>query len=485
MMRLIKTFLLVLFAIVIFYSCQKDEIITKSSAKLEFSLDTVMFDTVFTTLGSVTKNFRVYNKHSDPIKISEVYLANKTKNFRININGLPANEAKDIEIRAKDSMFVFVEVTVDPNNQNEPMLIQDSIVFVTNGNIQDIDLVAYGQDMRYLRREYVPTQTWTSEKPYLVFDTIVIQKDEKLTIEQGTQIHFSRKAALIVFGTLDVKGSMDNPVVFQGDRLEWEYDDVPGQWGGIWMVYGSKNNKIDWAVIKNAEYGLIVDTLVTPGAPTLEITNTRIEHHTVVGLLGRGSTIRAYNCIFADCGFFSVSLQYGGNYEFYHCTIGNYWGLYSTRGTPALYITNYFTEEKDDGTKDYYWWTLENAYFGNCIVYGGQEYEALVDSMLVTDRFNFQFDHCLLSSDPKKNPLNDDSKYKNCIINPPQFRFKNVDFKSMIYDYELDTLSVAKDAGSLDIVNKHFDKLGFDLKNASRTLDQKPDLGAFERIESE
>ncbi|MDD4645766.1 MAG: hypothetical protein PHY99_07240, partial [Bacteroidales bacterium] len=218
-------------------SCNKYEPINNPDAKLEFSTDTVLFDTIFTTIGSTTKNFRVYNRHSQPIVIDRIILAgNKTSNYRLNINGRVTNSLENIEIPAKDSIYIFVEVNLDPNNLNNPMVVQDSIIFQTNGNTQDVDLVAFGQDVHLINGEILKTQTWINDKPYLVYNSMLVDSLETLTVESGTRIHFHKRSSMLVKGTLLVKGSLEEPVSFLGDRLEDQYDEYPAQWGS-WVEY--------------------------------------------------------------------------------------------------------------------------------------------------------------------------------------------------------------------------------------------------------
>jgi len=381
-------------------SCRKDALITDSSAKLEFSTDTIQFDTVFTTLGTVTKRFKVYNRHRQDINISNIYLGNNTSNFRLNIDGIPINSTKDVVVAAKDSMYVFVEATIDPNGNNLPLVIQDSIVFETNGNRQDIDLIAFGQDAHLIFSrgglDAIDIDNMTNDKPYLFLNSVAVDSAETLTIESGVQLHFMRYARLIVLGTLDVRGTKEEPVVFQGARLEHDYDDVPGQWLGIWLTQGSRGHKIDHAVIKNALLGIQVDTVFNKNEYQLEISNSRVEHMSFAGLYALTSKVLAYNTVFANCGYYTVGLLLGGDYEFYHCSMINDWGTYSIRNTPAVVINNYFSyREEPDEDEIFLYYDLERANFVNCIIYGNQEQEVGIDSSK-TDEYQFELFELIL-----------------------------------------------------------------------------------------
>jgi hypothetical protein len=484
-MKFRPVFVIISLFVILIFSCEKPGIITDPDAKLEFSTDTVIFDTIFTTIGSTTKNFRVYNKNNQAISIDRIFLAgDQSSRYRLNIDGIQTRSIDDVEVPANDSIYIFVEVTLDPNNQNDPMVIQDSVVFETNGNTQDVDLVAFGQDVKLYVADTVGTETWTSEKPYLVYGYVYVDSLETLTIEKGTSIHFHKRSSMLVGGTLEVNGTLEEPVSFLGDRLEDLYDDLPGQWGawieyengglyllgGIHFLNGSHDNIIDYGIIKNAIKGIQVDTLANTAKPTLTISNTIIENMTVAGILAQSSTILASNCVIADCGTHCVALTLGGSYEFYHCTISNNYNI-GTRTDPSVVLNNFFIYEGRA-----YVYNLYNAKFANCIITGsrGMEIELwnTIDDEPVPGEFNYIFDHCLVQVDTLN--TSDARHWQNIIknINP---RFVN----SLEHDYHLDTLSPAMNMGREEY-SLYFP---LDLDGIGRTSDSAPDLGAYERVE--
>ena len=216
------------------FSCEDEKYLTSSDVKLQFSVDTVMFDTVFTSVGSITQHLKIYNPYSQKVLISSIKLASgDASNFRLNVNGVPANEVNNVEIAPLDSMYIFVEVTVDPNGQSLPLIVKDSIEFVTNSNRQDVDLMAWGQNFKLIRKELIGTTTWTNEKPYLVYNYAFVDSNATLTIEPGTKVFFHKEAGLYVKGKVIARGTVDNPILFHADRLEDEYKDVPDQWSGV------------------------------------------------------------------------------------------------------------------------------------------------------------------------------------------------------------------------------------------------------------
>ncbi|MDD2548905.1 MAG: hypothetical protein PHD00_02285 [Bacteroidales bacterium] len=457
-------------------SCYKETISSDPSIKLGFSSDTVMFDTVFTNVGSATRFLKIYNKSSKNVEIESIELAGgQTSPYRINIDGEPNPSAKNVFLKGNDSLFVFVEVTVNPTNSNSPLLITDSIIFNTNGNFQNVKLAAWGQDVHLLNNKIITTDTiFTADKPYLIINDMFVAPNINLTINAGAALHFHNQAMLKVLGTLTVNGEPDNPVTFSGDRLEEFYKDKAGQWGGIWLAAGSYNSFINWAEIKNAIYGVIADTIGKANTKTLTLHNSRIQNMSANALLARGAIVEAGNCLFANTADQTVSLIWGGDYNFYHCTIANYWGQYISRKSPALLLWNYYIDHNNNvQPRD-----IVNAYFGNCIIYGSRNDEVSIideyDGQPVNAQLNYTFENCIVRIEQALD-LTDETHFKNTITENPKFKLP---FEG---NFELDTLSAAKDIG-LKSISTLFP---FDLNNVSRTSDNGPDLGSFERIETD
>ena len=455
-------------------SCYKETISSDPSLKLSFSADTVMFDTVFTSIGSATRFVKIYNESSKNIEIESIELAGgKTSPYRINIDGNPNSSAKNLYLKGNDSLFIFVEVTINPTNLNSPLLITDSIIFNTNGNYQSIKLAAWGQDVHLLNNKTIATNTiLTANKPYLIINDMLVAPNTNLTINAGAALYFHNQAMLKVLGKLTVNGEPDNPVTFCGDRLEEFYKDKAGQWGGIWLSAGSYDNFINWAEIKNAIYGVIVDTVGKVNTKTLTIHNSRIQNMSMNALLARGAVVEAGNCLFANTADHTVSLIWGGDYNFYHCTIANYWGQYISRKNPALLVWNYYIDHNNNVQPR----NIENAYFGNCIIYGSRNDEVSVVSEYngqpVNAQLNYLFENCIVRTTQALD-LTSETHFKHTISENPKFKLP---FEG---NFELDTLSAAKDIGSKNISLL----FPFDLNNSSRTSDNGPDIGAFERVE--
>lgn len=470
-MKPYKIVLIISLSFLFLNACLKPESNFSEDGKLSFSVDTLSFDTIFVGIGTTTLNFKVYNDNNLPIKINEIYLAENADNFRLNIDGNAENQVSDYILAANDSLFIFVELTI--NTELDQLLEQDSIVFELENHSQDIDLIAFGQNVHLINGNdssgYINTQTWTADKPYLIYNSMLVEENQVLNIEAGTQIYFHQDSRMYVLGSLIAKGTVDEPILFTGDRLEEWYDEAPGQWRGIWLMAGSKNNWIEWAEIRNGIEGLIVDTLANEN-PTLTLLNTKIENMNSFGLLARGAKIFAANNLFANCGQITVGLILGGNYEFYHCTMANYWPFFP-RPTPALYLNNYYGDENNNIQIR----PLIKAQFTNCIIYGGLENELGLDSFPIENAFNYQFENCVIRVDKDEiTSLN----ALNSLINP-SFQFKNISEAN----YELDTLSIAKDAGNKDILTQFPFILNTDLNGNTRNSENIPDIGAYERVD--
>jgi hypothetical protein len=454
-------------------SCERYDLNRSPGVRLGFSTDTVFFDTIFTTLGSTTKRFRIYNFNDQPIEVSSIELAGGSNSvFRLNIDGLATDRATGIEIPARDSLYIFVEVTLDPNNMDSILRIQDSILFLTNGNLQDVDLIAWGQDVHLLHGDTLQTTAWINDKPYLILDYIMVDSLQTLTIDNGVRIHLHRDALMIVKGTLLAMGSLDQPIIIQGDRLEHLYKDLPGQWGGIYFWPGSRDNRLEHVTIKNGIFGVWADTVMTPGVPTVYISHCVIKDMSGIGILGRGASVHADNTVIGSCGQFSILMSIGGSYEFYHCTVANYWGSgYSNRTTPAVGMNNYY----QDAFGGIQVRPIDRAYFGNCIIYGDKESELALDEH-PDSKIPYRFNHSLLKADPKTFELADTAHFRN-VINLEDPRFVDAGNSN----FQLDTLSPAKDAALPEIAIQY----PLDLLGVSRLGALGPDMGAYERVEND
>lgn len=390
-------------------SCKKDNIIfTSPAANLQFSEDTVIFDTVFTSVGTITKTLKVYNTYKQTLRINSISLAGGDKsNFRLNIDGEKSNSVSDIEIAPNDSLYIFVAARIDPNNANTPMIVTDSIIFDFNGKKQDVDLVAWGQDAYYIKgtsrfgslkysiiANTNQNITLLTDKPYVIYGYMVIDSLGCLTIPAGAKLHFHNKSGLWVYryGCLNVEGTKENPVIFQGDRLDYMYRDQPNQWDRI-LLNEHSNTKINYAKIINAFIGIQCDLLIDAGLDDskLKITNSIIANMNVAGIYSKYFDIEGYNNLVYNTGGPCLALTWGGRYNFRNSTFASFWD-YPARKESAIILNNF------NDSPQYF--PLEKAYFGNCIIMGNLLNEVAINKCSsCTEAFNFEFNHCLIKTD--------------------------------------------------------------------------------------
>lgn len=472
--------ILILFLLTLFSACRKENAIsTDPSHRLSFSVDTVMFDTVFTTLGSSTHQLKVYNPYKEDLSISEIRLmGGEQSRFKLNFDGEAGTVFQDKIVPASDSLFAFLKVTIDPSDVNTPFIVEDSIMFITNGNTQMVKLVAYGQNARYIVADRVitgypkfkiiadslETVHWTNELPYVIYGYALINSYGTLHIHEGTQIYVHDGGGIWSWsdGQLIIEGTAENPVVIQGDRLEPFFKNQPGQWDRIWLMDArpDADHLIDHAVIRNGFIGIQAESFIHATQAALRINNTIIENLTGMGIYAVLYAIEANNVVIDNCGQYAIAVTQGGDYLLRHCTLGNYWWQ-SPRTTSSLFISNYVDQDGEHYEFPFHW----EMY--NSIVYGAQEEE--FGSTLAAQEYDttYLFDHCLMKTTKF---TNDAPGFNACIFNQdPMF----VDYRS--YDLHLsDALSPAVGAGSPVIANE----VPFDLEGKDRR--NTPDLGAIQ-----
>jgi hypothetical protein len=476
-------------------SCSPETRFLDRDAVLRFSQDTVFLDTVFAQVGSSTRSVRIINPTNDPLLIRRIELAGGTASpFRINVNGQTGPLVENVALDAGDSLWVFVDVTAPP--QGLQFLYTDSIVVQTGNLRQDIDLVTLALDAHFhyptselvipqqdpnrpLRIPYKvlpPNTVWTADKPHVVYGYVVVDSAQSFRIEPGTQVHFHANSGIWVYrgGSLEVDplstGSMQNPVVFQGDRLEPFYRDIPGQWGGVLggiFVQSGATATFKNAVVKNGTIGIRVDSTASL-TPNLTLHNTVVEHHSRAGVYSGFGYIRATNTVIADAGLYGL-YSLGGRVSMDHCTLANYFG--SGRSTPTLGLFNYY----EDANQVKRTRPLLQADFANCIVTGNNVQEVGIGK-IDGAAFEYRFDKCLLTirtqPDPPVYSLSDVTRFDGCLIN------QSARLKSPLQsNYLPDSLSPALNVGRLPAAQR----VPISQNGISRL--PYPDLGALERPE--
>ncbi|PHR70876.1 MAG: hypothetical protein COA67_07730 [Lutibacter sp.] len=492
-----------LIILVLVASCRDDFETVASTGELSFSKDTVYLDTVFTNIGSSTYNLKVYNKSNNDINIPSVRLAlGESSNYRLNVDGIPGKIFDNIEILAKDSIYIFVETTVDYTQVVNP-LYTDEILFDNGGNMQDVHLITLVQDAIFIKPNQDPITreidvltldgsettiqgrflddselTFTNEKPYVVYGYAAVAENKTLTINAGAKIHFHANSGLIVDkdATLKIEGELGNEVIIEGDRLEPSFSETPGQWGVIWLRAGSKNHEINHTTIKNGTVGILMDSIGSNSVPTLTIKNTQLYNNSNYGILGREANILGENIVINNSGQASLACIIGGTYNFTHSTFANYWNN-SFRNFPTVLINNFFTYI-DNGIEIIETRDLVEANFTNCIIYGSNNIELILDNV-AGSAFNYNFKNNLIGFNDFNNNFDGISEYdfsdvvhfQNNIVNEtPNFRdpFQN------------DLIIGEDSAGNNQASNAEAMQVPLDILGIDRTL--TPDIGAYQHI---
>jgi len=480
------------FGIVIVFSlfwapgCYEEKFYEGNDVSLRFSTDTITFDTVFTTVGSATKILKIYNDKDEAIKISEIKIENNTNNqFRLNIDGLSTNIAKDVEIGANDSIYIFAETKINPNDplSISPFVVEDNIVFNTNGNQQKVLLEAWGQNANYINGKNKGKHAlakcnfgeivWDDPKPYVIYGSLHIDSCT-LKLAPGTKVHIHGGIArtpdksyyydgnIYVYKNAKIisEGTVDNPVIIQTDRLEEKYQDINALWYGIIIRKESTGSIFEHTTIQNATIGLYLDSL-----SSVTLKSTKFLHIGAVGIYSNHATLNAENCLIADIGGYNVVIDYGGNVNMTNCTV------YNNNKDDALVLKNYKCLDADCNIIDPY---PLNANFTNCVFYGSNQDELLLSAHDRENQsdFNYHFENCLISIKDilKENQYPHFYDHANNTENGIGDATLFLDEDE--YDYRPDTLSFLIDKGIyISELTKDIDGL---------TRDSNPDLGCYE-----
>ncbi len=459
--------LLVVLSCLLLFSCKKDKFITSSDATVSISRDSVKFDTVFTTAGSVTKSFKVFNNNDQKIRLSTVKLMGGASSpFKININGNQAAQENNIEIAANDSMYVFVSVFVNPTTANLPFILSDSILVSCNGNDKYVQLEAYGQNAHFLNNTVISSNTiWQNDLPYVILGGLTVDTTFSLTINAGCKIYSHANAPFLVDGTLIINGEKGNEVEFRGDRLDTYYNDLPASWPGINFRGSSIDNQITFAIIKNANQAVVVEDPSTNSNPKLLMHQCIIDNAFEAGFIGYNSSVQADNSLITNCGN-NMVIELGGNYSFTNCTVACYSNTYLLHTNPVLQASDATIINGVTTTADL------NASFVNCIFWGdfGDVDDEVVIDKTGTGIFNVSMENCLYKAlnDPANTTLT--SSIAN--VDPS---FDSIDVNNKYYDFRV---TKNPDAPGINTgINVAFP---FDLDNATRAVGL-PDIGCYEK----
>jgi len=411
--------------------CNKEGFIDSPDARLSVSADTLFFDTVFTTVGSVTQFFKIYNDNSQKLRLSSVTLAGGNNSaFKMNVDGVAGSKVDNLEIEGKDSLYVFVSVSINQNTTNLPFIVQDSIRIEYNGNSRWVQLQAWGQNANFLRNMRLSGNVvWTNDLPYVIMGGLRVDTNATLTIQKGTRIFMHADAPFVVDGRLIVQGiaADSGRIYFSGDRLDNPYRDFPGSWPGIYFRGRSHDSQLDYAVIKNSYQGVVVEDPSINANPKVILNQCIIDNIYDAGIIGIQTSINANNCVVSNCGK-NVILAKGGTYNFNHCTVPTYTNAYLVHKEPVLLVTNFIKQDNNYLTADL------NATFSNCIFWGegGSIDDEVVVSKQGTTIFSVSFVNSLWKV--KTSPPNTTAV---AMINNTDPQFDSVDVQKRFFNFRL------------------------------------------------
>lgn len=484
-----------------FISCRDDFHFEPSSGtELAFSKDTVYLDTIFSNIGSSTYNLKVYNNSDKDIKIPSIRL-NKGENsgFRLMVDGISGKSFENVELLAKDSLFIFVETTVDIKAQtnDKEFLYTDEIVFQSLEQQQHVNLVTLVREAVFLypqrfsdgSYEYININgepvygfflnendaingnelSWTADKPYVIYGYAAVPPNKMLEISENTEVHFHRGSALLVFPNAEIRaeGSIDRPIVFQGDRLEPYFEDVEGQWDMVLFGNGSKG-VLKNMLIKNAVIG------INAQSQDLTLENIQIYNCSNYGIIGINAKITGKNIVTNNMGRAALALSKGGTYDFTHCTFANYW---NRQNHTAVIIDN------DNGSNEF----AIKTHFKNSIIFGSSNESLLLFPGNETTNFDVKFEHTLIKFFNTANrfpagfpyDFENATYFDNCLISKSYAQFNPYFFNT-----QKNQMMITDQAESLIGFGKliHAQEAPLDLNGINRTTNA--DLGAYQHVDS-
>lgn len=456
------SFLLFITLCFIALSCEKTSYTNSPDAFLLTSADTLHFDTVFTTVGSVTQSFKIFNSNDQKLRISNIELEGGSGSvFKMNVDGTAGTSFSNIEIAPADSIYVFVAVYIDPNNNNNPFLLQDSIRITYNTNETFVQLDAYGQNAYFLNNESATKDTtWKNELPIVILGDFTVREANTLIIEKGTKVYCHAGAGITINGTLKAIGDKydSTRITFRNDRLDDYYKDLPASWQGLTFTGSSINNELSFISVLNARDAIVVQNPSSNNNPKLRMQQCIVDNASGTGISAMNSSIDAVNCLISNCGA-NIKFMAGGHYDFNHCTVAAYSNLFIAHDQPVLSISDI-----DENNQSF----PLAAHFTNSIFYG--------DDGMITDEISIQqagnnefivnFENVLYKGNEGA------ANFANCIQNQdPDFAIINAN--ENIFNFHLQDISPCINTGKHAGIN-------IDLDGNGRDTD--PDIGCYEYL---
>ncbi len=455
-------------------SCSDDDSFTTSRSNLlVFSTDTVKLDTVFSNVPTPTKSFWVYNRSGDGIRCANIRLEHGNQTgFRVNVDGTylgPSNgyQSNQVEIRNKDSIRVFVELTSTYTYSDDPKYLEDNLLFTLDSGVeQRVNLNAFSWDATLVNHLHVSKDTvLATTKPMVVYGGIVVDSAATLTIDAGTTLYFHNNAGIDVYGKLICNGKPDANVVLRGDRIDrmfdyLPYDNVSGQWLGIRIFESSYGNVLQYTDVHSTFNGIVVDSCDI-NRSSLLLSSSTVHNCQGYGLYLENCMAEIDNSQITNT-LYDCLMIHGGQVKVNNCTLAQFYPFDSNRGMALMLSSKYFP--------------VVNFLCQNSLITG------YADDVLICERkdsvaFKFLFDHCIIRTPIIKT---DDSLYfKNVIyedlkdsVSYGHKHFVKVDIDKQQYDFHLDSVSAA--------IGKADASTSLPLDREGMMRDDQPDIGCYE-----
>lgn len=458
-------------------SCRQEQVSCDPSLRLSLSTDSLDFGIVFTGYGTSTRRVVLRNTNQNALTIDRVLLRDG-QFFHVSVDGeADASRWQQLTIRGGDSAFIFVRAFIDPLQQNNPLLVEDELLFRYNGNTTTLRLSAIGQDVTLLKKwEYLADQHLTADKPYLVQDTLLFRKN--LTIDAGAIFYMMNNAAIITLGDVTANGTKEAPVVFRGARTDNLFDSVPyafasGQWQGIYLLQDAQKAANTYTFrytdILSGNVGLFSQADMAATLPMLVMDGCRIHNMAVYGVVCINTDATITNSEISCCASYGVYLQ-GGTHTLVHNTIAAYFGypytnlnIHSTgrEDVAAVYINNLSKSSAP----------MQSFLYNNIIT--GARSQCLVLAAPLPDVYRGVFRGNYLRADTFRLPQFEQNAYagdEDTLFVNNHYLYKEYRY----YDFHLDSLSPAIGIADADVAAVY----PYDRDSISRT--SSPDAGCYQ-----